>query len=168
MRRIFLVVAALLLFTSCAGMSKAEREKIYGKAVPVITASFASERITQGEHWLVYLNASDPDGDMDSIVCVIKQSTADPYTPQWVKVPDDQRKDLSGYIRLDTEGPRGAVTLKMLVYVVDKAGHRSKPASYYLSFNSYEKIPQASPPPGRFENKDLGRIPITLETELDW
>ena len=168
MRKRFFVIAGLFLFTACAGIGMAEREKTYGKTTPVITASFASERVTQGEKWLVYVNASDPDGDMDKIGCSIVQAGGGPYMDVWIKVPDDQRQNLSGYIYLNTEGPRGFISIKLMVYVADKAGHRSKPAVFHLSFNANERSRQAPPPAGLFAEKDLGRIAIALETEEDW
>ena len=71
--RIFVGVALLVfLAASCtAMMSSGEREKMYGKAVPVITESFASKELRPGDTWKVYLKASDPDGDMRYIVSVL-------------------------------------------------------------------------------------------------
>jgi hypothetical protein len=43
---------------------------------PVITSSYAQERIRGGEEWRVYISASDPDGDMSKIYCVIDQPGA--------------------------------------------------------------------------------------------
>ncbi len=166
-----IAASTLLLFTACAGMGTAEREKAYGNSSPVITASFAAKEVKQGDDWLVYLKATDPDGDMDGILCSIQQTSGDPYFESLIRVPDDQKKNLSGYIHLDTEGPRGPINLKLWVYIRDKAGHKSKPVTFWLSFEPRDprrKIVQEAPPSGVFEKRDLGRIPIVLNTEEDW
>jgi len=76
--------------------------KIYGRGVPVITQSFASNEIRPGETWKVYLNAHDPDGDMKQIVCVIEQPGVGVYPAAYTRIKADNRKELSGYIYLTT------------------------------------------------------------------
>ncbi|MCX5911855.1 MAG: hypothetical protein NTV04_07985, partial [Deltaproteobacteria bacterium] len=62
-------MVVLLLTVGCATMmSFEEREKLYGKEAPVITETYASKQMSPGDTWKVYLKASDPNGDMESIV----------------------------------------------------------------------------------------------------
>ena len=109
MRKKFLAGMALLLLVGCAtpgGLE--EREKIYGKAAPVITQSFASKEMRLGEKWKVYLNASDPDGDMKTIISAIDQKGEGTLTPSFTTIKEDQqRRNLSGYIYLNTAGLHG-------------------------------------------------------------
>src|SRR3990170_475969 len=71
MKTIFLM-AFLFLFLACAAFEPiAVREEKYGKSVPAIHQSFASTKLRPGDTWKVYLNASDADGDLKSIICTI-------------------------------------------------------------------------------------------------
>jgi len=78
------LLAALLviLLAGCAALGgMAEREKIYGKEVPVIAECFASKQVIMGENWRMYINASDADGDMDQINFSIDQPGVYPAYP---------------------------------------------------------------------------------------
>ncbi|MCX5907386.1 MAG: hypothetical protein NTY64_09420 [Deltaproteobacteria bacterium] len=72
-------------------------EKKMGKP-PVIHQSFAAKQIRLGDTWKIYLQASDPDGDMKTIVCTIDQAGAGTYPASYTSIPEDQRRELSGYI----------------------------------------------------------------------
>jgi len=56
------------------------------KVIPVITQSFASTSLGAGDTWKVYLNASDPDGDMKYIVCTIDQPGIGIYPVSFTRV----------------------------------------------------------------------------------
>lgn len=156
----------LLLLVGCAALGGLEqREKIYGKAAPVITQSFASKQMKLGDTWKVYLNASDPDGDMKTILSTIDQKGVGTYSVSFTRIREDQQRDnLSGYIYLNTVGVSGLdyTTLVLNVQIQDKAGHYSAPASFPLAFNP--TFQQENPPPGVFKDKDLGPIMIVLRT----
>ena len=165
MRKKFLAGMALLLLVGCATLGGLEeREKTYGKAAPVITQSFAAKQMRLGDNWKVYLNASDPDGDMKTIISTIDQKGEGTYAASYTKIPEDQQSSLSGYIYLNTAGLHGLdyITLVLTVQVQDKAGHYSAPVSFPLALNPGSL--QENPPPGVFQDKDLGPIMITLVT----
>jgi len=162
-KKIIAVVALLFLTMGCAALGGMEvREEKYGKSIPVITQSFASKQLRPRDTWKVYLNASDPDGDMKNIVCVIEQPGRGVYPASRTRIAMENRKDLSGFIYLNTVGVEGLnfVILTLTVQIEDKAGHFSQAAVFPLSFNSSYK--QESPRPGTFQEKDLGPIMITL------
>lgn len=163
MRKKFLAGMALLLLVGCAILGGLEeREKTYGKAAPVITQSFASKQIRPGDNWKVYLNASDPDGDMKTIISMIDQKGEGAYTAGFTRIREDQQRgNLSGYIYLNTAGLQGLtyITLVLNVQIQDKAGHYSAPVSFPLAFKSGSH--QENPPPGVFQEKELGPIMIT-------
>ena len=70
--RIVAGMVILLLTVGCAPMmSFEEREKTYGKEASVITETYASKQMNPGDTWKVYLKASDPDGDLESIVAKV-------------------------------------------------------------------------------------------------
>ena len=167
-KKILALLILPFLALGCAALEPIEvREQTYGKGVPVITQSFASKQMRPGDTWKVYLNATDPDGDMKNIFCSIEQPGIGTYPGSFTKIKEANRKELSGYIYLNTVGIQGLnwVNITLTVQVQDKAGHFSQPVVFPLSFNSRSK--QESPPPGIFQEKELGPIMILLRTITD-
>ena len=129
---------------------------------PVITHSFASKQIWPGETWKVYLNAFDPEGEMEAIYCIIDQPGAGSYPASRTRVPKEQKKELSGYLYLNTAGGFGLTyaTLVLRVQIQDRAGNVSEPVPFSLAFNPRAR--QENPPPGVFRDRELGPIMINL------
>jgi hypothetical protein len=158
---------ALLLFTTgavgCARLEPIEvPESKSAKAVPVIRRSFASKQISPGDTWKVYLIASDPEGEMDKIVCTIDQPGVGEYPVSFTKIKEENRKELAGYIYLNTQtsDDLNSVNITLTVQILDRVGHSSSPAVFPLSFDS--RFQQEPPPPGVFPKQDLGPILIQL------
>jgi hypothetical protein len=130
---------------------------------PVITRTFASREISPGETWKIYLRATDPEGDMERIVCTVLQPGRGTYPASHVGIPKDQRQDLSGFLYLNTGGGPGMVfvNLTLEVQIQDRAGNSSQTASFSLALNP--RSAHQSPPPGAFPEKALGPIMIPLE-----
>ena len=135
------------------------RDQKYGSNVPVITKAFATQEIWAGDLWKIYLGASDPDGDMKSIVCSIDQPGVS-YPSSFTRIGEGQRKNLSGYIFLTTKPGINIHNLTLNVEIMDEAGHSSGPVSFPLVFDS--KAIQVPPPPGVFKETELGPIIIEL------
>jgi len=164
----FMLLFFILGIMGCAGLEPIEvREKTYGKAVPVISESFASKQIRPGATWKIYLIASDPDGDMKNIVCIVEQPGVGTYPVSITRIGENNQKELSGYIYLNTfsRDDLNFVTITLTVQVQDKAGHYSQPAVFPLSLQSRSR--QEPPPPGIFKENDLGPIMIQLRTIRD-
>jgi hypothetical protein len=166
-RKNFLKGLLLFLFAagsmSCATLDPAEvREPKKEKVVPIIRRSFASPAIRPWDTWKVYLDAFHPDGLMKNIVCTIDQPGRASYPPSFTRIKEENRKELSGYIYLNTMTSSGLnfVTISLTVQIQDNSGNYSRPAVFPLSFLSNAR--QESPPPGIFKNKDLGPIMIQL------
>ena len=152
----------------CAAMEPIEvREKTYGKASPIIQQSFAPKQVGPGGLWKVYLKAEDANGDMRRIVCTIDQPGMGTYPSSYIRIREADRKELSGYIYLNTQLSRNLqfVNLTLTVHIEDMAGHLSQPAVFPLSFNS--RSIRETPPAGTFAEKDLGPIMIQLRTPFD-
>jgi hypothetical protein len=170
-KKIFALAAfLLLLIAGCAALEPLEvREKMYGKEVPVITQSFASKEIRPGDTWMVYLNAHDPDGDMKQIVCEIEQPGVGVYPAAYIRIKEDERKELAGYIYLTSLHVNyfsfNFINLTLRVEIQDRAGHYSAPVFFPLSFNALYR--QEPPPANVFKEKDLGPIMIQLRTVDD-
>jgi len=152
----------------CSGLEPIQkREEIYGKAVPVIRQSFASRQTWPGDTWKIFLIASDPDGDMKNIVCTIDQAGVGVYPVSIIRIREGNQKEFSGYIYLNTQSPDDLnfVTLTLTVQVQDRAGHYSAPATFPLLLSGTSV--QDPPPPGVFQEVDLGPIMIQLRTIRD-
>ena len=166
-KEFFAAAAVLLLIAGCAALEPLEvREKMYGKGVPVITQSFASKEIRPGDTWKIYLSAHDPDGDMKQIVCEIEQPGVGVYPVGYIRIKEDERKELAGYIYLTTlhvnYSSFNFINLTLRVEIQDRAGHYSPPVFFPLSFNALHR--QEPPHQNVFKEHDLGPIMIQLRT----
>jgi hypothetical protein len=163
-KKVVAVFVIVFLATGFSTLMAAEvREGIDVKGVPVITQSFASKEIRPGETWKIYLNVSDPDGGIKNIFAVVDQPGAGPYPLSIIRIQGENRKELSGYIYLNTANPYtsfGFVLLKLTVQVQGRAGHFSAPAVFPLFMQG--RATQEPPPEGLFEEQALGPIMITL------
>ena len=134
-------------------------------AVPVITQAFASSEMIPGYTWKVYLKASDPNGDMRYIVSNVYQPGWGDYPISRTKIREANRKELDGYIYLNTLIPGGYeflnfYTLTLTVQIQDRNGQYSRPVIIPVSFN--KKAVGELPPPGLFKEEDLGPILVYL------
>jgi len=159
-------VVVLLGIAGCAHMAgMEEKEKLYGKNPPVIQQSFASNQLRPGDLWKIYLLASDPDGDMETLVAVVDQVGMASYPVSTTKIKGENAKELSGYFFLNTSSPFGTAFLNnqeltVTLQIKDKAGHLSPPVK--LSVLLLSSHTPKSPPPGVFNEKELGPIMVAL------
>ncbi len=164
------LVGALLAFSCTSLQIFRDREEVYGKNPPELTQSFASDKIRPGDTWKVYLQANDPDGDLDSIVAEIDQPGQGNYPVSYTRLRGKNRRDVSGFVYLNTMTPSGFtwqenLNLTVTIWIKDKAGHLSRPSVFLLSFNS--RFTQEKPPQSLFEERSLGPIMITLRHYAD-
>jgi hypothetical protein len=132
-----------------------------GRNAPVIAASFASRQARQGETWKVFLQAEDRDGDMNRIVCTLETPGGGVQPASLIKIREDRRRNLSGYIFLNTETFRSPfASCRLTVCIQDKNGNTSNPVSFSLSLNP--RAVQETPPPGSFPDEEIGPVQISL------
>ncbi len=134
--------------------------------VPVITHRFASKEISPGDTWKVYMRVLDPEGRMKNIICTVSQAGRGPYPVCYVRIPESQRRDLSGFLYLPTAGSQvlSFTNLTLQVEVQDRAGNVSSPAAFSLTFNP--RAIQENPPLGVFREEEVGPIMISLDAGL--
>ncbi len=130
--------------------------------VPVITHHFASKEICPGDTWKVYIRAADPEGDMKNIICVVNQAGRGTYPVCFVRIPESQRRDLSGFLYLNTSGSQGLdfTNLTLQIEIQDRAGNVSWPVLFPLAFNP--RAEKENPPFGAFREEEVGPIMISL------
>ena len=134
------------------------------KGVPLISRSFAPSQIPLGKTWRVYLQAFDLEGDMKAIYCIAEQPGIGTRPVSITRIPEDQQRELSGYLYLNTAGATDSnfAALSLTVQIQDQAGNFSEPVSFSLSFNP--RALQEEAPPGVFQDRELGPIMITLNS----
>jgi hypothetical protein len=168
-KKILFPLGLIFILAGCSALEPIQkREAAYGKNSPVITQSFASKELRIGDTWKIYLNAQDPDGDMNEIGCSISQRGIGSYPGSMISLKEENRKEFSGFIYLSTQGIRNTLHLEdiaLTVQVRDKAGHSSEPFVFPLEFNS--RAAQEAPPRGIFKENDLGPINIKLVSSRD-
>jgi hypothetical protein len=164
MRTKLAVIGMILIgMAGCAHMGGIEeKEKIYGKNPPVIDQSFAADQLKPGDPWKIYLLASDPNGDMETIIAAVEQAGIGSYPVSFTKIKEENGKELSGYVFLNTRGYDFLFNqeLTVSIQIRDKAGHSSKSVTHSVVLSSRQT--QKSPPSGVFKEKDLGSIMVTL------
>ena len=131
--------------------------------VPIITRSFASREISPGDTWKVYIHAADPEGDMKSIICAVNQAGRGSYPVSYLKVPEGQGAELSGFIYLNTGAGQSLpfIHLTLQVEIQDRAGNLSRPVFFVLAFKP--RAEQDTPPPGLFQDQEIGPIMVFLD-----
>ena len=147
------------------GYTTLARADVTGKTVPVISQSFASRQVWPGETWKVYLNASDPNGEMKNIFAVVEQPGLGPYPLSITRIRKENRKEISGYVYLVTSAPNYSlnfINLSLTIWVQDHSGNFSAPVTLPLSINS--RYTQEAAPSGVYKEHDLGPVMVNLRT----
>ena len=166
---LFWFIVALTGCTSIKGMggeskSPAPQPAMAPKAAPVITQSFASPQIAPGKNWRIYLKASDADGDMEAIVSTVYQPGVGTYPVSFTRIGENYGKELSGYVYLFIPhlDALDNVGITITIQIRDRAGQFSQPVKFPLSIGFLSQ--EESPPPGVFQENDLGPILVDLHT----
>jgi len=159
------LLAAVFVFLCLAmGCATLESPKGAVKATPVITQSFAAGEIRVGETWKIYLNASDPNGEMIKIYGIVDQP-GQTYPLSITKVSKENGKEFSGYLYLSTAlpaTPLDGTSITLTVQIQDRSGNFSQPAVFPLTLKSPGT--QEAPPQGVFKDRDLGPVMVTIRS----
>lgn len=158
--------AVVLSAQACAVLdqrSTKELEAAFGANKPKIEATFASPWLSPRDIWRIYLNGSDPDGDIRWIQ-VSLWVPGGVMTTARIDVGADQGGRISGYLTLHTmDLPElllrfGNSDLRLYMALEDKAGHVSErvvlPVS--LALGSAQERPSG----GLFQERFLGEVPV--------
>lgn len=129
---------------------------------PVITNAFASGELAPGETWKIFLQAEDPDGDMVRIICTFEQPGGGVQPAAFIKIREDRRRNLSGYIFLNTAEAPGQSFAggRLTVQIQDRKGALSNSESFAVDLNP--RALQKNPPPGVFRDENLGPVQLVF------
>ncbi len=134
---------------------------------PVIEDSFAVSSMPNGALWNVYLQASDPAGDMSHLWVVVRQLGKKEVT-ETIPLTGPNQKAFSGFV---TVYPRGAVfsqweNLDITVRIRDRAGNLSGRVEHQVQMGWQTR----EMPPAKWASathNQLGTILIDLESDND-
>lgn len=169
--RVLVALIGVMGLAGCAVLDQRDRgelEAAYGANRPQWQASHADKVIAPGADWMIYLNGSDPDGDLRFIQVWMSTPTRT-TTPVRLCIDPDQRARLSGYLYLKTAELREDSPdlfrdwLLLSLYLEDRAGHVSEAGEFFLQFRLGQRA--GVPPAGVFEERLLGKIPVDLFPE---
>jgi hypothetical protein len=168
MRKLSYMLAGMMISVwGCASMQSGQSSPgpTGVPSQPVITRSYASEKIRLGDTWKAYINASDPGGAMKYIVVTVSQfGSGGAYPVSYIRIKGENSREFSGYVYLNTSQNlhQGLhfTNITLTAEVKSKTGKTSEPVTFPLHFSN-EK--QAPPPQGVFQEKELGPIMITIE-----
>ncbi len=108
---------------------------------PIITHAFAVDKGRYGSIWKIYIEAEDPDGDMDKIAVTVDQTGYGHYPTEWIFLKPPFREHLLGYLQWNTFSSKASnlpewtqVTVKVSIF--DKAGNESNQVVFPFTFES--------------------------------
>jgi hypothetical protein len=160
------LILAIMALPLRVAYSKSLAESLIkpGGSPPVITHSFASEKLSHGDIWKIYLEANDPDGDMRTMVYSVEGGSK--HRLKSVVIKKGDRGRLLGYLDGFFSSPATAVAewteLTLTLYIRDKRGNTSNKVVFPLALTRGIK---QGPPPPPFDSgglKSLGTFRVKL------
>jgi hypothetical protein len=134
-----------------------------GTHPPIIKNTFAVDRGHYGYIWKIYIEAEDPDGDMQSIVCTVDQAGYGHYPTDWIYLKPQYRKNFKGYIQWNTFSSKASylnewTQITLNVSVIDKAGNESNVVVFPFTFEGGVKSQYQYKPSAPFDQGDLPKL----------
>lgn len=138
---------------------------------PIITNAFAVDKGRYGCIWKIYIEAEDPDGDMDRIAVLVDQTGYGSYPTEWIFLRPQFKGYLIGYLQWNTFSSKASnlpewthMTAKVSIF--DKAKNESNQVVFPFTFesgsqNQYEH--QLPVPFNKGSLPRLGNIAIDLQ-----
>lgn len=128
---------------------------------PVIKHAYAIDRGSYGTVLKIYLEAEDPDGDLDKIVTQVHQPGYGYYFPDFIILKPQHKKSFKGFIQWNTYSSKASFLdewtwITVRVSVIDKKGLASNDFEFPFTFETGAgKIPH---PPAPLDQGDLPKI----------
>jgi hypothetical protein len=133
---------------------------------PVITHSFAVEKGRYLDVVKLYIEATDPNGDMLRVATVIEETGSGYHSPDWIFLKPNHWTHFAGFLQWNTHSSFGVpewhnVTLKVSVF--DRSGNESNVVVFPFEFLS-EVLPKPQAP-APFDQGNIPRLGHVM-TEL--
>lgn len=145
LRIILTIIFLPFVMGSCTSL--VEREAKPGGSPPVITNSFASREVAQTQFWRIYLEAQDPDRDMQKIVCFIQQPGSGPSSRS-LSIRKGEEASLFGILACYFSPPRSGVSewteLTLTIFIRDRGGNVSNKVTFPVAISP--RAGQEAPP----------------------
>ena len=136
---------------------------------PIVTNSFASDRLSHGHIWRVYLEANDPDGDMREVLYSVGEGRPGHRYMSFL-IKREYRARLKGYVNVIISSPETAgaewAELILTLYIRDDRGNKSKDVVHPVSLKRgvLQEFPSSPFDSGGLES--LGNIWVQLYAPL--
>jgi hypothetical protein len=160
----FILVAGC---TTCKGVKTTQD----GGEPPVILDYYASESVRPGATWRVFLETTDPDGDIQSIIAQLSQPGIGYYPVDFTYIKGSDREGFAGYLILRT--PADSYLLQEYIEVkltlIDCEGNKSEPVNFTLRFDNKSGFgPQEVPEKWQeASERKLGTIMVNIRSVIE-
>jgi hypothetical protein len=128
---------------------------------PVIINTFAAEKGRYGHIWKIYIEAEDPDGDMQKMAAAVEQVGYGRYPTDFVILKTPFQKHLKGYVQWNTYSSKAGylrewTQITLTISIFDKAGNESNEVIFPFTFETGGGREPKPPPP--FDQKDIPKV----------
>jgi len=155
-----------LLFFALVGTPQMKEKKILRAAetkAPIITHAFAVDKGYYGYIWKIYIEAEDPDADMEKIAVTVNQVGYGQYPTDWIILKPHYRGHLIGYLQWNTFSSKAAyltewtqITVKVSIF--DESGNESNEVVFRFTFESGVKDENQYQLPAPFDTGNIPRL----------
>jgi general secretion pathway protein A len=126
-----------------------------------LTHFFAADKGPYGVTWQIYIEAEDPQGDMDKISVDVDQVNYSHYPTEWIKIRPQYRKHLMGFLQWNTYSSKASslpdgTQISVKISIFDLAGNKSNEVIIPFTFGS--GVINRYHPPAPFDKENIPRI----------
>ncbi len=169
-KKMFLFLALLLIF-SVLFTTGGKTQSLFpyeggappkpGTHAPIITHAYAVDKGQYGIIWKVYVEAEDPDADMNYVTAEVNQIGQGRYSTDHILLDPQHRHHLKGFLQWNTFSSGGAALpegtqITLRISIIDKAGNESNTVIFPFTFVSGVRVEDTLP--GSFDEKNIPRI----------
>ena len=128
---------------------------------PTITRTFAADKGSYGSVWQIYIEAEDPDGDMDRISVEVNQVGYGHYQTEWIMIKPQYRKHFMGFLQWNTFSSKASslpewTQISVRISILDQRGNQSNEVIIPFTFESGGMNQYQLPAP--FDKGNIPRI----------
>jgi hypothetical protein len=169
-KEVLLIAAIITGVLGCAPSAGRVKEGLrgdHGPNAPRIEETFAVKEIKPRSVWRIYLNGSDPEGDLRFVNASVAAIWG--MSQIRVRIASDQSDSASGYVAFDSRALSefSPPWLQVWIALEDRAGHRSEAVEFRCTFTA--GAVHQRPPEGVFAERLLARFSSDLIPPIvDW